>query len=168
MKVLVVYDSAFGNTEQVARAIGGALGEAATVETLHADAVTPAHLMGLDLLVVGAPTQRFRPTTPITRVLRELPGNALRGVQVAAFDTRFAQSDIDKIRILAFFVRIFGFAADTIAGRLKRRGGRLIAPPEGFIVEGTEGPLAEGELARAEAWARQLAAQVAAPMPIAA
>lgn len=168
MKALVVYDSAFGNTERVARAIGSALGELAAVETLHVTAVTPAHLTGLDLLVVGAPTQRFRPTTPIANLLRDLPRGSLRGVRVAAFDTRLAKSEIERIRILAFLVRIFGYAADTIAARLKRRGGDLVAPPEGFIVGGTEGPLAEGELVRASVWAKRLVAQVPAPMSIAA
>jgi len=70
MKALVVYDSVFGNTEQIARAIGEAL--------------------GAEVLPVG-------------------------GAQAGA--------------------------------------------PEGFIVVASEGPLQEGELERAAAWARQIAAR---------
>lgn len=37
--------------------------------------------------------------------------NGLQGVQVAAFDTRLTQSNINKIPVLAFFVRLWGCAA---------------------------------------------------------
>ena len=33
-----------------------------------------------------------------------------------------------------------------IADRLKKAGGNLVAPPEGFCVQDTEGPLKPGEL----------------------
>ncbi len=39
-----------------------------------------------------------------------------------------------------------------------KAGGELAAPAEGFFVVDTEGPLQEGELERAAAWARQVAA----------
>jgi len=37
-----------------------------------------------------------------------------------------------------------------------KKGGRLVAEPEGFIVENKEGPLKQGELERANKWAKQL------------
>jgi hypothetical protein len=37
-----------------------------------------------------------------------------------------------------------------------KRGGKLAVPPEGFIVEASEGPLREGELERAAAWAKTI------------
>jgi hypothetical protein len=55
-------------------------------------------------------------------------------------------------------VKLFGYAAIPIANRLRKKGGELALPPEGFIVEGTEGPLRRGELERAADWARQLVA----------
>jgi len=73
-------------------------------------------------------------------------------------DTRLTTSEIEKIRILAFFVRVFGYAAAPIAGRLVKKGGELAVPPEGFYVASGEGPLVEGELERAAAWARQIVA----------
>lgn len=152
MKVLVVYDSAYGNTKQIAQAIGNALG----AETLHVGQVQAEHLQGLSLLVVGSPTQKFSPLGSITRFLKSIPADGLRGVKVAAFDTRIPQSQIDEVRILAFFVRLFGYAAEPIAKGLQKKGGELVAPPEAFYVGGTEGPLLEGELERAAAWARQI------------
>ena len=51
--------------------------------------------------------------------------------------------------------------AAGIAKRLRNGGYRLAAPPEGFIVTGTEGPLREGELARAREWGAGLVRQPA-------
>ena len=55
-------------------------------------------------------------------------------------------------------VKIFGYAAKPIADRLVKKGGKLIAAPEGFFVEGTEGPLTEEELERTEKWVKKIMA----------
>jgi flavodoxin I len=158
MKALVVYDSVFGNTERIAQAIGHALASPEDVEILQVGNVKPEQLAGLTLLIVGSPTQKFSPLGTITSFLKSIPKNGLDGVKVAAFDTRLPESKVDEIRILAFFVRIFGYAAKPIAHRLQKKGGELVAPPEGFYVGDTEGPLLEGELERAADWARQIVA----------
>ena len=69
--------------------------------------------------------------------------------RAAAFDTRF-----DKPAFLT------GSAAKGIAKRLRQRGFELVAEPESFFVLGTEGPLKDGELERAAAWAVALGDQV--------
>ena len=157
MKALVVYDSVYGNTERIAQAIGNALGSPGDAETLRVGDVTTQQLMGAQLLIVGSPTQKFSPLGAITRLLRRIPAGGLQGIKVAAFDTRFSMSDAQS-RILRFFVSVFGYAARPIASRLAKKGGELIVPPEGFIVQGTEGPLKEGELERAAEWAKQIIA----------
>jgi hypothetical protein len=53
-------------------------------------------------------------------------------------------------------VKIFGYAAKPIAEKLVKRGGVLVGEPIGFEVVESEGPLYEGELERAETWARGL------------
>ena len=144
MKTLIVYDSVHGNTEKIAKAIGDATtGE---VEVLRVGEVNSSELKTFDLLIVGAPTHGGRPTQPIRDWLDKVPALAFEGTNVAAFDTR----------IPAKWVRIFGYAAPRIAGRLKKKGGTLIGSPEGFFVEGTEGPLTEGELERAAGWAKEI------------
>jgi len=158
MKAWVVYDSAYGNTGQVAQAIGEALGSPDEVEVARVTEVRPGQLAGAQLVIVGSPTQRFRPTPATTNLLKGIPPDGLKGVKVAAFDTRITEAEIGKVRILAFFVNIFGYAAKPIADRLEKKGGELVAPPEGFYVGGTEGPLLEGELERAGDWARQIVA----------
>ncbi|MGC9522796.1 MAG: flavodoxin family protein [Anaerolineae bacterium] len=156
MKALVVYDSVFGNTEKVAQTIGEALAEYGEDEVRKVGSVQPAQLTGLDLLIVGSPTRAFSPTPDTKQFLSSIPAGSLQGVTVAAFDTRIAVEDTNSA-ILKFFVKIFGYAAKPIATRLERRGGELAVPPEGFIVEGTEGPMKEGELARATQWAKGIA-----------
>jgi flavodoxin len=162
VKAMIVYDSLYGNTERIAQAIGHALGSREEVEIRRVSDVKPEQLAGLELLIVGSPTQRFRPTAAINNLLKSIPKNGMRGVKVAAFDTRLAVSDIEKTPVLAYFVRLFGrsaYAAKPISGRLTKRGGELIIPPEGFFVHGMQGPLQEGELERAADWAKQIVAR---------
>jgi flavodoxin I len=146
MKALIVYDSVYGNTEKIARAIAGALAPSGEVKVLRAGEVNPSELVSLDLLIVGSPTQGGRPTKAILDFLNKLPEPAVKGVNVAAFDTRFTTK----------LVAIFGYAAGKIAGSLKTKGGALILPPEAFFVKSKEGPLKEGELERAAGWAKRI------------
>ncbi len=163
MKALVVYDSFFGNTEKIACAIGDAIGDAlasqADVLTLRVGDVRPEHLTELNLLVVGSPTRAFSASPATKAWLKGLAPNSLRGVKVAAFDTRADMNDVNS-RTLTAFVKLFGYAAEPIAAGLTKRGGTLIIPAAGFFIVDKEGPLKDGELARATAWAQQIAAQV--------
>jgi len=155
MKALVVYDSVFGNTEQVALAIGNSLGAKEDVAVLRVTDVKPERLNDLTLLIVGSPTQKFRPTKAIVEFLGSIPANSLRGVGVSAFDTRISAAHVNS-RFLRTLMRVFRYAAGTIARKLQKKGGSLTIPPEGFIVENSEGPLKEGELERAAEWAKHL------------
>jgi flavodoxin len=158
MKALVIYDSAFGNTAQIAQVIAGALGSADDVAIRQVDSVRPEQLSALNLLVVGSPTQAFRPTAAMTDFLKEVARQGLKGVQVAAFDTRISTSDI-KSPLFRTIIEMGGYAAKRIAKLLTRSGAQLIVPPEGFFVEGKEGPLKSGERERAADWAKQIANQ---------
>ncbi len=148
MKALVVYDSLFGNTERIARAIADALGETGDVALVRAGEANPSHLAGVDLLVFGSPTQGGRVRPPVDAFLKGIPAGVLEHVGVASFDTRME----------GWFARLFGYPAPRIAEALKAQGGRPFGEPAGFVVTGREGPLKEGELERAAAWAKQVAA----------
>lgn len=155
MKVLIVFDSFFGNTEQVARAMGEALAAQGEVNVLRVGDVQPGHLTGLEVLIVGSPTRAFSPTPAIKTMVSGIPKQGLSGVKVAAFDTRISLDDVDS-RILPPLVKLFGYAAEPIGRRLRKKGGEPAVAPEGFFVADSEGPLKEGELERAAAWARQV------------
>ena len=57
MKAVVVYESLWGNTEAVARAIAEGIGPSATV--LSTAEATPEVVAGAELIVAGAPLQAF-------------------------------------------------------------------------------------------------------------
>jgi flavodoxin len=155
MKILVIYDSVFGNTQKIAQAIASNLAPQERVELLRPGEVDLDRLAGLDLLVVGSPTRGFRPTEAVAGLLNKMQSNALKGAKVAAFDTRLKADELNSI-VTRFIVKTGGYAARRIAEQLKKAGGSLIVPPEGFYVEDTEGPLKPGELERAVTWAKSI------------
>jgi len=155
MKALIICDSVFGNTEKVAQSIGAVLGPQGQVKTLLVGQVTMEQLRGLEVLIVGPPTRSFRPTPAISQFLKALPKNHLAGINVATFDTRIWLNTIDSAAF-RFLVDKGGYAANTMAKALTKKGGNPIVPPEGFLVTGEQGPLKEGELERAAEWAREI------------
>jgi len=152
MKALVIYDSFFGNTEEIARAVAAELG----AEAIKVDGAGPDSLAGVDLLVVGSPTRAFSASPNTKAFLKGLAPGSLRGVKVAAFDTRITIED-SKSWFLNIMMKLFGWAAKPIAKRLAAKGGVPVAEPEGFAVLDSKGPLKPGEVERAKAWARRLA-----------
>lgn len=160
---LVVHESWFGNTAAVADAVAQGLSregfEVACVDVARA----PRGELTYDLIVVGAPTHAFGLSRIATREdavergakasdaafgirewLEQLPQDDT-GICAAAFDTR-----ADKARRLPFA------AAPAARRRLTKHGYPLIGDQVGFLVEGTAGPLLEGELERARAWGREV------------
>ena len=155
MKALIIYDSVFGNTEKVARAIGAALGSEPEVSVLSVNGLSADRLQGLDVLFVGSPTRGFRPTSAITAFLAALPEGTLAGIKAASFDTRIPLESI-KNPLFRFIVKRGGYADLPIAKELVRLGAAQPVPSAGFIVLESEGPLKEGELERAAEWAKAI------------
>jgi len=70
MKVLIVYDSVYGNTGKIAKAIGDAItGE---VKVLRVGEVNSSELKTFGLLIVGSPTHGGRPTPAIQDFLNKI------------------------------------------------------------------------------------------------
>jgi hypothetical protein len=167
MQALVVFESMFGNTQRIAEAVAEGLSTAMGVDAVEVGAA-PTEMAGVELLVVGGPTQAFGMSRAGTRQaaakqadprlvslgrgLREWL-DAIRGgganVAAAAFDTRF-----DKPRWLT------GSAARAAEKRLCRLGFRIVVPSASFFVTGTKGPLSDGELERARRWGEKLGSAV--------
>lgn len=152
-KVFVIYDSVFGNTEKIAQTIAVALG----TQALPVSQVDVAQLGKLDLLGWLADpqiqpdgehqqiAQRSAQKSPGWRARccfrhAHRPGNH----RFQSFSIRCGQGRVCR---------------KTIAKSLENKGGRLAAPGEGFYVSGEQGPLKEGELERAAAWASKLLAK---------
>jgi hypothetical protein len=172
MRALVIYESMFGNTRDIARAIGEGIGADLPVDLLDA-ADAPVDLPAdVALVVVGGPTHAHGMSKPESRAdsarragdrlvsrgigIREWL-DALRPVTTpiaaAAFDTRIKGPGL-----------LWGSAAKPAAKRLDELGFRLVESPEDFLVGGPTGPLFDrlepGELDRARAWGAALARQV--------
>ncbi|MFA5308639.1 MAG: flavodoxin family protein [Dehalococcoidales bacterium] len=145
MKALIIYDSLYGNTEKIAKAIGEGLGEEAKV--IKVSEAKAADIAPYFYIIIGSPTQRGRPTAAMKTFLDSLPDDVFKGKRLAAFDTR-AKS---------FIVKLLGWAGTRIEAAVRAKYGNIIAPPKGFFVQGTQGPLAEGEEKRAAEWGKHLA-----------
>ena len=169
MNALIVYESMYGNTRAVAEAVADGLGGdwTTTVRSVHEAGAVPDDV---DLLLVGGPTHMHGLSTALSRSmaasaakedagklapgatedpglrswLRDLPRRS--GAQAAAFDTRGDAR-----------AAVTGSAARGIARRLRHHGYDVVGI-ESFLVADAEGPLEEGELDRARAWAAGLVA----------
>jgi flavodoxin I len=143
VKTVVVYDSVYGNTEIIARAIGDAIpGE---VQVLRVGQVDAGELETVDLLIIGSPTHGSLPTEAAQGLVERIGSPAREGARLATFDTRFSWG----------FLRRWGFAAPKMADGLKEKGWTLAGAPEGFFVRGLKkGPLKRGEVERAAGWAK--------------
>jgi flavodoxin len=154
MNALVVYDSQYGNTGRIAQAIADTLRTSGEVQAIRLEPGHPVELEGVEMLIVGCPTQGWRPTPAIRSFLKEVSSEELRSLAVACFDTRFRLPRL-----------MTGSAARVMARTLQEKGVSLLAEPESFFLKDTEGPLRDGELDRAAAWARMLIKEVEAPSP---
>ena len=160
MSTLVVHESMWGNTRQVAEAIAERLGDDVTVVAVdEAPASIPSEV---DLLVVGGPTHAFSMSRASTRddavTKGAASGHAVSGIRewlgglppsdhidVATFDTR-----VGSVRHLP------GSAAKAAAHQVRRHHLGHLVDTESFYVADMAGPLLDGELRRASAWGHSL------------
>src|SRR6266581_2725114 len=155
MNTLVVYDSQFGNTERIAQIIANTLSAFGQVQAVRVDPAHPVSFQGVDLLILGCPTQGFRPTPAIQSFLGNVSYQSLSGLAVACFDTRF------RGRLWK------SSAAPRMAKQLRAMGVEPLVPPESFFVKAMkkEGPPLAGEVERAASWVRMLFTKVEASHP---
>ena len=168
VKALVVFESMFGNTEAIARAVAAGLTEHVTTQVVDVTRV-PNVPDTVELLVAGGPTHAFGLSRPKTRQtarddggrMKAAAGIGLRewlaamrtfraGLAVATFDTKIMRPPMP------------GSAARAARRRLHRLGAKAVARPESFYVNSTTGPLVDGELERARAWGFDLGARLRA------
>ena len=161
MKAIVVYESLWGNTAAVARAIAEGIGAGAkAISTADAGA---AALSGADLLIVGAPVLGFG--MPRAGMLASIASNQVRykkapDLTQPAMDSWLAKLPSGTGRSAAFETRIWwspGGATGGIEKGLARAGYTRLAKARRFLVDGAEGPLRSGELENAKAWGAELA-----------
>lgn len=163
-RACVLFESTFGSTERVAKAVARGLRDegydATVVDVRLALFCSPENA---DLVVVGAPTHTFSALPRDLDALRGARSPGSTGVRdwleflptastgaplhLAVFDTRAAK------------VCRFLSAGRAIRRLARRHGARMVGDLQGFLVEDVRGPLREGEVQRARAWGRSLAAE---------
>ena len=161
MRALVVFESMFGDTETIARAIAEGLSSGMRVDVV--DVATRPRVEGdVDLLVVGGPTHAFGMTRASTRQDAVRQGGRAAAADIGLREwldelapTGFADAAAFDTRINKRFIP--GSAARGAGDLLRRHGFRLVVPPESFRVTGTPGPLVDGEEDRARGWGHALA-----------
>lgn len=168
MSVLVVVESLFGNTRELADAIAAGLREARGHVVDVVDVAQAPHQVpdGILLLVVGAPTHAFSMSRENTRTDAVRQGAAKTSIGIREWIEGLpARADLD---VVTFDTRVKvpglpGSAAKSAAKALREKGFGRVERGRTFWVHGKTGPLGEGELARARAWGAELAAHVEGP-----
>ena len=167
MQALVVYESMFGNTAEVARAVADGLADHVKVTLREVSEAPRQPTDPCDLLVIGGPTHALSMSRPSTRAdavkqgappaveelgIREwldgLEGSP-RHTKVVTFDTR-----AEKARHMP------GSAAKKAARTARKHGFSMAAKKKSFYVDGITGPLEPGETTRARAWGEKLGAEL--------
>jgi flavorubredoxin len=169
MKAIVVYESLWGNTAAVARAIAEGLGEGA--RALPTTEATPEVVAESDLVVAGSPVFGFSlPTEKMRENIRRDP----QGGPAPDLSHPSLRSWLDGLapgegRAAAFETRIWWSprgATSTIEKKLRAAGYTLVDEAHRFVVTDKFGPLRPGELEKARDWGASLASARAGEMAL--
>ena len=157
MKAIVVYESHWGNTAAIARAIAEGIGpEARAPSTAEA---TGEALAGADLIVAGVPLLGF--SLPTESMLKGLASNGAETQHPISPTHRCVPGSKRCPRApVAWPASRRGSGGrpaarqKTILDKLRAAGDQPAAKPQRFVVQGKYGPLRDGELERAKSLGR--------------
>lgn len=164
MKALVVYESLWGNTAAIARAIAEGIGDDAL--SLSTAEATSEQVASADLIVAGSPILGF--TLPSESMRAGISSNLPPGVPAPDLSHPSIRSWLELLpagegRFATFETRVkgpWGNAVRAIAKALAATGRTQVSsatPSMAFIVSGKYGPLRDGEIERARAWGAEIA-----------
>jgi flavorubredoxin len=161
VKAIVVYESHWGNTAAIARAIAEGIGpDARAMTTTEATAEVVARA---ELIVAGAPLLAFGlPSEKIVQGLPTNPASASRPPDVSHPILRTWLESVPKGTGLAAAFETGlrwspGSSTGTIIKRLQAAGYRVVGKGQRFVIKGSYGPMRDGEIERARAWGAELA-----------
>ncbi len=150
-KVLVVFDSTYGNTEKLGREIASGIEETGIAEckVINIDDVEAEDLSVYDGLLFGGPIHAFRATRGIKGAVKKAAKKGLDGKLVASYDTYQATSHEGK-------------AAKQIEDLLKKKasGAKIFSPGLSALVLDRAGPLQEDEPTKAREFGQRFAQEL--------
>ncbi|HET7690674.1 MAG TPA: flavodoxin domain-containing protein [Nocardioidaceae bacterium] len=162
MRALVVFESMFGNTEQVAESVAEGLRDYLEADVVDVATSPSAHAGDYDVIVLGAPTHAFSLSTRRSRRDAWLRG-ARAGVMRYGLRDWIAELAPPHAAVTAVFdtrarrLRLLPGSARTAAQLLRRKGAASLTTPHSFYTLSERGPLADGQLERAREWGVALA-----------
>jgi flavodoxin len=140
MKVLIIYDSVYGNTLRVAEMYQMEFqNRDIDAELVHAERLEWDQYHDVSLVIFGSPTRGFRAMPTIIRSIRT-GAQAMKDHRIAIFDTRIETRDIQS-KVLRKLIGAFGYGTDHISKVLKKHGFTPVVTPKGYAVMSAEGPL---------------------------
>jgi len=149
-KVFVVYDTKYGNTKLVAETIVEGMKEAKGIETSLGDVeeTNPEQAVGFDAILVGSPNHFGGPVGGIKRFIDKLGKLDLEAKWVAVFDT-YEGKDYEK-------------AVKKMEKRIGEKvpALKLITSGLSIKVDGTKGPITDGELPKCKEFGKKIANQL--------
>jgi len=146
-KAIVVYETRYGNTKQVAETIIEGIKEVGgmEVELAQVKKVERGRLAEFDIILIGAPNHIGRATRNTRKFTDQIADMGLEGKLVAFFDTYIATD--------------FGKAVGKLERQLEKKAPHIevVSPGLSIKVDGIKGPVSEGELPKCREFGIKLA-----------
>ncbi len=162
MKGLVLFRSYYGNTKQIAKVIAEQIAVLGHEASVHDLTHKLPDLTGVDFLVIGAPTRMAKVSRKATAALRQLRKKGFAGKPIAVFDT-YGPVPADPQELAKVNRWLNPGAAGILQKVAKEEGMNVYARTLRCPVEGMSGPLAEGDLRNAAAFASEFVTAMVAP-----
>ncbi len=151
-RVIVVYESKYGNTKLVAETVAEGMREVEGTETVVSEVkeVDLSKISDYDAILVGSPNHIGGPTRGVKKFIDRLGELPLEGKLFAVFDT-YIGKDFEK-------------AAKKMEKRISEKvaGAKLAAPGLSIRVQGMKGPISEGEFPKCKEFGKRIATQIKA------
>jgi len=152
-KVIVVYESKYGNAKLVAETIVEGMREVERIEVVVSEVkeVDLSKICDYDAILVGSPTHIGGPSGGIKKFVGKLGKLPLEGKFFAAFATYLLDKSFEQ-------------ATKKLERRIRDKvpGARLAAPGLSIRVQGMKGPISEGELPSCREFGKKIATQIKA------
>jgi flavodoxin len=155
-KVIVIYDSKFGNTKLVAETIAKGMSEVKGIDAVVKELaeVDPDKFINYDAILMGSPNHYGGPTKKVKGFIERLGKLQLEGKPYAVFDTYLGKKS-------SYF---FEKAVKKMEKAINEKAPELrqIAPGLSIKVQGMKGPIIEGELPKCKEFGKKIAIQLKA------
>lgn len=149
-KVIVVYESKYGNTKLVAETIIEGMNGVEGIEAILSELkeVDLNKVPDYDAILIGSPNHFGGPTRGPKKFIDKLGKLPLKGKMFAVFDT-YIRGDFEK-------------AVKKMEKRINEKapGFKQIAPGLSIKVQGVKGPIMEGELPKCREFGNKIANQL--------